>query len=412
MLQLQQLDRPLDVGEPAEAELRVRAAVGAAGQPFRVDAGLDPPDLGDGRRGRGLRRGSASGRPSRRTARPGRGRPPPGGPAAGPAPPTPATSARSTRGRTPACAPAARCGPRGAGRRRRPAPGPGSAEPSAAPHGLGHRGRVAHGVAARRRPRRARRRTARRRRCRSPARPRRAGPCRSPRTARAARGRRSSSDRCTDSSVACSTATHTERQRGAHLLACDSTPSRSAHATRSISWRRSERAVAAAPSGSGWRATVRSSEAATSAGSRCSSSACPAVGAASSRSTSGARTSRSGDQRRGAEQLHEPLRDQPLVAQQPQVPGGVGERLGHPPVGQQAAVGVGAARRARRAAPAAASAGSPRARDTPPVSAAQVPQRALRRRPAQRRRAGPRPPPRTAVRSSADSRDTAVSSGR
>ena len=44
---LEQLDGPLDVGEPAAAELEVGVAVGAAGQPLGVDAGLDPADLDD-----------------------------------------------------------------------------------------------------------------------------------------------------------------------------------------------------------------------------------------------------------------------------------------------------------------------------------------------------------------------------
>ena len=51
-----------------------------------------------------------------------------------------------------------------------------------------------------------------------------------------------------------------------------------------------------------------------------------------------------GHQRRRAEQQHQPLGDQPLVAQQPQVPGRAGQRLGHPAVGQEAAVGIRAAR--------------------------------------------------------------------
>ncbi len=43
--QLQQLHRPLDVGESAAAQLGVRVRVGAAGQPLGVDPGLDPADL-------------------------------------------------------------------------------------------------------------------------------------------------------------------------------------------------------------------------------------------------------------------------------------------------------------------------------------------------------------------------------
>ena len=46
-------------------------------------------------------------------------------------------------------------------------------------------------------------------------------------------------------------------------------------------------------------------------------------------------------QLRRAEQLREPLDDRALVAQHPQVPGGGGERLGHPPVREQPAVRVG-----------------------------------------------------------------------
>ena len=37
VLQLQQLDRPLDVGQPAAAELEVPGRVGAARQPLRLD---------------------------------------------------------------------------------------------------------------------------------------------------------------------------------------------------------------------------------------------------------------------------------------------------------------------------------------------------------------------------------------
>ena len=47
VLQLQQLHRPLDVGQPAAAELEVGGRVGAARQPLVVDAGLDPADLAD-----------------------------------------------------------------------------------------------------------------------------------------------------------------------------------------------------------------------------------------------------------------------------------------------------------------------------------------------------------------------------
>ena len=44
---LQQLHGPLDVGEPAAAELEVGVRVGAARQPLVVDARLDPADLHD-----------------------------------------------------------------------------------------------------------------------------------------------------------------------------------------------------------------------------------------------------------------------------------------------------------------------------------------------------------------------------
>ena len=47
VLQLQQLDGPLDVGEAAAAELGVGGRVGAARQPLPLHPRLDPADLGD-----------------------------------------------------------------------------------------------------------------------------------------------------------------------------------------------------------------------------------------------------------------------------------------------------------------------------------------------------------------------------
>ncbi len=47
MAHLQQLHGPLDVGQPAAAELEVGGRIGAARQPLVVDAGLDPAYLGD-----------------------------------------------------------------------------------------------------------------------------------------------------------------------------------------------------------------------------------------------------------------------------------------------------------------------------------------------------------------------------
>ena len=63
--ELEELDRPLDVGESAAAELEVGVRVGAARQPLAVDARLDPLDLGDVGVGDARRAGSAAGRPAR-----------------------------------------------------------------------------------------------------------------------------------------------------------------------------------------------------------------------------------------------------------------------------------------------------------------------------------------------------------
>ena len=49
VLELQELHRPLDVGEPTVTELGVGGRVRATGQPLGVDPGLDPADLGDRR---------------------------------------------------------------------------------------------------------------------------------------------------------------------------------------------------------------------------------------------------------------------------------------------------------------------------------------------------------------------------
>ncbi len=46
VLQLQQLDRPLDIRQPTAAQFGVRGRVGATGQSLSVDSGLQPTDLG------------------------------------------------------------------------------------------------------------------------------------------------------------------------------------------------------------------------------------------------------------------------------------------------------------------------------------------------------------------------------
>ena len=45
VLELEQLDQPFDVAQPAAAQLQVPGGIGAARQPLRLDPGLDPPDL-------------------------------------------------------------------------------------------------------------------------------------------------------------------------------------------------------------------------------------------------------------------------------------------------------------------------------------------------------------------------------
>ena len=122
------------------------------------------------------------------------------------------------------------------------------------------------------------------------------------------------------------------------MLVTEIRPSRSPQASRSISCRRADRATSTASRADPARCDLASRAAATVSGSGASS----AESSTSSRSTSGALVSRLAISRRPAEQGGEPLRDGPFVAQQPQVPRGVGQRLGHLPVGQQPAVGVGA----------------------------------------------------------------------
>ena len=78
-----------------------------------------------------------------------------GRPAAAPAPPRPTTSARSTRGRPPGCAPAGPAGPPGAGRRRPRAPGRARARRAAGAARAPRRWRAAR-PPPRRRPARAR----------------------------------------------------------------------------------------------------------------------------------------------------------------------------------------------------------------------------------------------------------------
>ena len=122
--QLQQLHGPLDVDQPAAAELGVRGRVGAAGQPLGVHPRLEPADLG------GRRRRQPAGRVAQRVGqlderrRPAPGRRPSGGPAAAPAPPTASDHRGSTPGRTPGCGPAARCALRPQRPRRPAAAGP------------------------------------------------------------------------------------------------------------------------------------------------------------------------------------------------------------------------------------------------------------------------------------------------
>ena len=74
--QLQQLHRPLDVGQATPAELGVGGRVGPAGQALGVDPGLDAADLGDLLGGQPAGRDSGPGRPARGNARPGRRRRP------------------------------------------------------------------------------------------------------------------------------------------------------------------------------------------------------------------------------------------------------------------------------------------------------------------------------------------------
>ena len=91
VLQLEQLHRPLDVGQAAAAELGVGGRVGAAGQPLALHPGLDPADLGD------LLGGQPVGRVADRVdqrhelARRAPRRRRPARPAAAPAPPRPTT---------------------------------------------------------------------------------------------------------------------------------------------------------------------------------------------------------------------------------------------------------------------------------------------------------------------------------
>ena len=61
----------------------------------------------------------------------------------------------------------------------------------------------------------------------------------------------------------------------------------------------------------------------------------------SSRSTSGARCSREATSRDPPSSAGQPLGDRALVAQQPQVPRGLGQRVGHLQVGEQPGVRVG-----------------------------------------------------------------------
>ena len=56
VLELDELEGPLDIGEAAPAQLGVRAGIRAAWQPFGVHSGLDPPDLQDLFPGRPARR--------------------------------------------------------------------------------------------------------------------------------------------------------------------------------------------------------------------------------------------------------------------------------------------------------------------------------------------------------------------
>ena len=347
------------------------------------------------RGGRGPRPGSASGRSSRRTAGRGRRRPPPGRPEQrlglpGLRPARVVLPVGVERAHERAVA-----GPPGAGRRRPPGPGPGSRS-----RGGGGRSRP-RSWRTWRRPDLvgAAERLADEQHVRVAAVAqlgrRRAGPCRSRRAARAG-GVGPPSARCTDSSVAA------QHRRPTPTRARRTPPRR----TACRAGPRTRRAAARGDAASGpWprrrrgRTGARRSCAATrrrSPGRGCSSSGWPATGAASSRSTSGARTSRSGTSAEVPSSRMSRSRDQPLVAQQPQVPRGAGQRLGHPAVGQQPAVGVGGAgelveqHRQQRLL----DRGRPR---HPAGQRPQVVQRALGRRPAQRAEPdGRRPPPRAA----------------
>ena len=175
VLHLEQLDGPLDVGEPAAAELEVGVRVGAARQPLVVDARLDPAHLDDvvvaepvrGVAQRVDQRGEAVAqlRVARRPRRP----------AAAPGPPRPATTWRSRRRRSRGCAPAAPACPRAAGRRRPRAAGRSPAATAAGAARWRRPGRTRR-VLRRRRPAAGRGRTSRRRRCRRTARSRRSRP--------------------------------------------------------------------------------------------------------------------------------------------------------------------------------------------------------------------------------------------
>ena len=152
VLQLQQLDGPLDVGEPAAAELGVQGRVGAARQPLGLDPRLDPADLAHVRVGQPALRVAqrvdqrdeplAAARRRRRPARP----------AAAPGLPDQRPALVVGGVRRERAHQRARCGPRAAGRRRRrsggSAPGSASSRRSSPDHRV--RGRPSR--PARRRP--------------------------------------------------------------------------------------------------------------------------------------------------------------------------------------------------------------------------------------------------------------------
>ena len=250
-----------------------------------------------------------------------------------------------------------------------------------APDGLGHLVRVAHGVLLARRRARARRRRARRRRCRSPARPRRAGPCRSRPTARVARRRRSPAP-------AAPTPAWPRAPRPTPRTA-RRTP-RASTARRAGPHTRRAAARAGAASGPSPRPL------------RARTGAPPCAAARRQRPPGRAAARRRGPPSARRAAAAPPARARAGPAPAPTCPAAASAAarpaprraaaagttvcrpvLGHPPVGQQAAVGIGAAGELVEQHGQQGLLDRRGARD-PAGQRAQVPQRALRRRPTQR----------------------------